>query len=699
MNKYDILPKGYYYVGNKIDGVVEFKGKKYAVQENINFFSTFSDAVINATVVPETVIDGVIGEYVGAPVILMGAGEHEIEEVDLKKSLYILGDNAKLIGPFWYGCIKLRDGCDKLTVDNFTFENIRIHDYRKDRGDRYLTVKNVEYTGMNPWYSFLCAPKSLDCKQHYLIENIRADGIDGFGYGFEFMRIAPAFLSINNLIYKNTDKPFGFSSFDKKFANVTSDFSARYSVKNTVFSDNFWQKGFTFNAAGDIVADFTDCKFVGCTENDDARELFDVVATENSVLSFKNCVFSSKKSKMLVAGRLKPENLRFSDCDVNGFVKAKNDSFLFDEKGLTAAFIESELFGITDPHNSVDADFSALNDYYTDRIPFYCDMHSHSNSGGTSDGLVDLSEWPKEMAEKHVDFVAIADHRQMRHFFLPEFDDSKFFYANEPEALIEGGNVKFDKLHYNMICPDKYLLGKMLARFSDKYDFRGDELTGSFEYKNFTHNELSEVAKFITDNGGMFVHAHPMAMLVSSDVNDYCFGDKTYIEVFSNDYTSILAFNDWKLWTRLLALGKKVYNISGSDSHTHCNNSCVCVVYAEKRHNRSLFPYFKAGDFSSGAFGIKMMLGYTPMGGTAELKDDDKLLVEIDDLFDIYRNNDKKFLVKIISDKGVAYSCIYDGKEKLRISLVAKKRKFYRVEIIDTEYRTPFALSNPIWIK
>ena len=53
------------------------------------------------------------------------------------------------------------------------------------------------------------------------------------------------------------------------------------------------------------------------------------------------------------------------------------------------------------------------------------------------------------MAEQKVDFVAIADHRQMRHFFLPEFDDTKFFYANEPEAVILG-DVKFEKLHYNM---------------------------------------------------------------------------------------------------------------------------------------------------------------------------------------------------------------------------------------------------------
>ena len=65
-------------------------------------------------------------------------------------------------------------------------------------------------------------------------------------------------------------------------------------------------------------------------------------------------------------------------------------------------------------------------------------------------------------------------------------------------------------------------------------------------------------------------------------------------------------------------------------------------------------------------------------------------------IFEIYEN--KSFLVKIITDRGVAFACRYDGKERLKICLSAKRRKFYRVEIIDLDYRCPFALSNPIWI-
>lgn len=247
-----------------------------------------------------------------------------------------------------------------------------------------------------------------------------------------------------------------------------------------------------------------------------------------------------------------------------------------------------------------------------------------------------------------------------------------------------------------MIFPDKYLLGKMLEKFKDKYEFCGDELTGSFVYKDFTHKELEEVAAFITENGGIFAHAHPKSMLTSSDPLDYYLGEKTYLEAFTDMYTSAVSQNNCKLWSDILSLGKKVYTISGSDSHAHSRNGCVSVVYAEQRLNSSLFPYFKKGDFSSGAFGIKASIGNTAMGGTVSYEDGLVFNAQIGDLFDIYEN--KNFLVKVITDKGIAYAKTFDGEGKMRISLAIKKRKFYRIEIVDLDNFCVFGLSNPIWI-
>lgn len=700
MKNMQFLPEGFYIVGEKFTQTIMFKNVEYKVEQGKNFFLSLADAVQSATVIPSTTLQN-LNEYKNfdAPVILVSKGEYEIECVRFKKSIYLIGDGAKLNGSFWYGNLEMFDGCDKAVIDSFTFQNIRINDFRWNDGDFYLEAKNLKYVGFHPWRSFLCIPKkNVNHKVHYKLENVLVDGIDGYGYGCEFFSITVASLSITNFIYKNTEKLLGLSSFDKKNSTVLKGAVGNFVIKNAEFAFNRWQKGITFNADGDANIRFENCVF---TDNllDEVDALFDLSLTKDSILAFENCTFHNGKGKKLLLGKIDASQVDISKCSVENFVKNKDGSFIFDEESLIDSYVESISNSIEDKHAEVvDADFSALENYYLNRKPFYCDMHVHSKSGGTSDGWVDIADWPKEMAEQKVDFVAIADHRQMRHFFLPEFDDTKFFYANEPEALLKEKNVKFDKLHYNMIFPDKYGLKKVLEKFSDKYEFSGDELTGSFIYKDFTHAELSAVAEYISKIGGMFVHAHPMAMLVSDDIENFCFGDKSYIEIFSDDYSGALSVNNWKLWTKLINLGKKVYNISGSDSHAHCKNSCVNVVYAEEKINSSLYPYFKKGDFSSGGMGVKMMLGKTAMGGTATFNENDNLLIVIDDLFEVYKDKNKRFLVNVITDKGIAYSCRYDAKEKLKIALKSKERKFYRVEVIDLDYRTPFGVSNPIWV-
>ena len=697
MGKAIKLPKGYYVVSKNDETTVLFRGTEYETTKWENMYSSLSEAIQAANSIPMVVLEGLYEQKsFDAPVILMLDGDYETEKIRIEKSIYLFGDHSKLVGTFWFGHIEIFNGCQKFLIDGFHLENLRINDYRDEIGAQYLEARNLTYVGHHPWTSFFCPATPKHNQKEYFLKNITVDGIDGYGYGFEFFRIAPSILTIENLLYANTDKLLGFSSFDKKFENVGFNDVIHISIENSIFQNTYWQKGITMQFCGLGSVTFKNCRFENCLQDNDSEELFCVDFSKESTFNLQNCTISSNQGKKFITGQVLPSQVAMSNSEIKGFEKAQDGSFVFGGQYLVSTYVQNALNSIDDKHEIINGDFSVLEEYYAGRKPFYCDMHVHSKSGGTSDGWVNIGDWPSEMVEQKVDFVAIADHRQMRHFFLPEFDDTKFFYANEPEAVMLG-DIKFEKLHYNMIYPDKFGLGKMLKHFDDKYEFRGDELTGFFKYKNFTHEELEEVAQFITKDGGMFIHAHPTAMLVSDDILDYCFGDGTYIETFSGDYTNILSYNDWKLWTKLLSLGKRVYTISGSDSHAHCKNSCLSVVYAQERINSSLYPYFKAGDFSSGAFGIKMMLDKTPMGGVATLLKGSKLFVEIDDLFEIYEN--KSFLVKIVTDKGVAYAHSHDGKEKLRICLSAKERAFYRVEIIDLDYRCPFALSNPIWIE
>ncbi len=698
MNDIRKIPIGYYFVGKERIGEVTFRGVNYYVEEGINYFTSFKDAIAKAESKPAIVIDE-LNDYSSFdyPVILVVEGEYEIDAISINKSLYLIGDNAFLKGSFWYGTIEPKDDCDSFIIDSFSFENIRLNDSRSVEGDYYLTFKNIKYIGAHPWISYFIDPGSKKSRVHLSLENIIVDGIDGYYYGNEFMRISVASLLINNLTYKNTDKLFGFSSFDRNFKNTFTDVDTKYQINNAVFKNNFWQKGITLNSEGYSCISFNKSSFENCLL-DETISLFDIKLNDKDLLTFADCDIKDTGSKIFLSGNIKPNQIKIKNTCIAGFDKDENDSFVFNEAKILDSFVLSQLELISDKHELItNADFKVLEEYYDNRKPFYCDMHVHSNSGGTSDGQVNIKDWPKEMNEMNLDFVAIADHRQMRHFFLNEFDDTKFFYCTEPAAILKG-NMKYNELHYNMIFPDKYGLKKVLKKYDDLYHFKGDELTGYFDYCEFSHQDLEKVASFISSIGGMFVHAHPKAMLVSDNILDYFFGDHTYIEAFSNDYSSLLSYNDYKLWVKLLSLGKKVYNISGSDSHSHCKNSCINVVYAEEKMNSSLFKYFKKGDFSSGAFGIKMLIGSTSMGGTTKYKKNQKLLIEIDDLFNFYRNSNKNFIVKVISSEGTIYSTIYNGKEKLRLAFETKERKFYRVEIIDLDCMLPFGLSNPIWL-
>ena len=690
------LPKGYYFVGteeleNGKEIIVSFAGVEYVAVFGENYFADISSAENVATLVPETVIQGLKARYerFNAPVLLIGAGLHNHKVVELHNNIYIIGDEgAKLVGLFWFGFFFVRG--EWAVIENLALENIRIEDHRDGAGEYTLTCKNLIYSGGNPWWSYYCPAKGKESVKHYYFENITLDNVDGFGYGFDFFCIAPTTLSVKNLRVFNSNKSLGFCYGQPSVAEGSDSL---FVFENCVFENNKWGQGIEldFSKAGGQVR-IENCVFDNVLH--DCDSLFRVELSNKTQLIIQNCRFHDAKKRFIVANQ-SMDGIMLSGCDVLAMT-TESGSIVFDANTEKRLIVQDCLENISDVHEKAIENFSILEKLYANRQPFYCDMHVHSNSGGTSDGQVKIADWPKEMVEKKIDFISIADHRQMRHFFLPEFDETKFFYANEPEAILEG-DYSCPRLHYNMIFPDKFGLGKMLNAFHDKYEFQGDALTGSFVYKNFTHEELEAVAKFVTDNGGIFAHAHPKSMLTSENPLDYYFGEKTYIECFTSDYTRYWAQKNCRLWADLLQLGKRVYNLSGSDSHGHCQNSCVSTVYAEKRHNTSLFPYFRAGDFSSGGFGIKMVLGTTPMGGVASYMENSDLLIEIGDLFEIYK--DKQFLVKVISDQGVAYATMFDGKETLRIALKAKQRKFYRVEILDLDTLCVFGLSNPIWLE
>jgi hypothetical protein len=52
-----------------------------------------------------------------------------------------------------------------------------------------------------------------------------------------------------------------------------------------------------------------------------------------------------------------------------------------------------------------------------------------------------------------------------------------------------------------------------------------------------------------------------------------------------------------------------------------------------------------------------------------------------------------------VTDRGVAYSSVFNGKVAQKLVLEVQKRAFYRVEIYDLTHDCWIAHGNPIWIE
>ena len=71
-------------------------------------------------------------------------------------------------------------------------------------------------------------------------------------------------------------------------------------------------------------------------------------------------------------------------------------------------------------------EINQINGIYNGRRAYQGDMHNHGATGGTSDGKCTLEQWKIDLERLGMDFVAILDHKQVRHMYLPEWDDSIF---------------------------------------------------------------------------------------------------------------------------------------------------------------------------------------------------------------------------------------------------------------------------------
>ncbi len=736
------LPKGYYAVQSDFENapkdVFVFGGRTYAVEEGVNLFGDVRLADKAATQTPDEVLEGLPYTEINAPVLLFSTGRHKIDGYSAAGPRYWLGQRvgvnpnlpvqdkmeppafnsardeqgeSVLYGSFYRGNIVFsKPACEVVVVDGFTMDDARLCVWVPAPTKCRVEVRNMVHK--SPCGHWIYEFSEKDFAGEVFMENIRLQQFDDLGYNSAFLLLNAPKATLSGICYDTTPLLFGFSDFSRRVTtlNKTCDMQ-EYTIKNSYFRGMDGRNGICTSCNGAdgraIALTLQDCVFIDASRKNEAV-LQPHLANRKCALTVRDCTFvdtrENENGAIMVRGR--GNGITLENCTFQGFAK---EIFAAPVPPRHAPEkIKNRRMDWTtkteDPHRIIGtdkADFIALDVRYEGKRAYYADQHMHTNCGGTSDGTYPMKDWVAKMDELKIDFAFVVDHRQMRGFFLPEWDTDRFVYGTEP-----GGSISDLKgcrpgayshtFHYNMLFRDKYDLALALANFPE-FKFKGDRLTGKFGYPGFTRERFTELVEYVHSLGGMVVHPHPTAVMSSTDPSDYSFGEYTYFETLYNTYWSADSFNNYDMWVRMLNEGMHVYSSGGTDTHSNPRNTAVSTLYCKERTGTAAFDCMKSGDFTTGAFGMKMCINGQPMGSRIAYRDGMKLTLRVGDLFSAQKEMNHVYELRVYTDKGLAYASMFDGSEQA-LALEVQKRRYYRAEVVDLtgEYRV--AVSNPIWL-
>lgn len=740
------LPKGYYAVQSGFETAPKdqftFRGVTYAVTEGENLFGSVIDACAAATETPDAVLEGLPYEAFSAPVLLFSVGKHQIDKLAVEGARIFLGEKAGispdgaqadpnepaelnpdradlsgesiLYGSYWYGVMRISGPKVPLfLMDGFTMQKCRFVDTRSTGTcDTEIVLKNLYHTSpcLHNIYVFDAVRADSPMHRSVLLENVRLEkDFDELGYGRNFILFASNRIVFRRLTVDGTSQIFGFTSIPK----TTKNCAKNQPVTEAVFENCYIrglraENGIAFQVPEEkgfgFVLSAVDSTFIDAARENEAPFQPNLKDKHSAILLTRCRIVDTRGNTgaaVSICGKGKRAVLE--ECTVEGYAAEVGTAVPPPKNAPATVQNRAKCFRTktSDPHRVIGKekwDFSALDEYYADCNAYYGDLHTHSDSGGTSDGKTPLADWTAKMDALGMDFAIMVDHRQMRGFFLPEWDETRFVYGTEPGASFSDlTHLANNTFHYNMIFPHKYGLAMVLANFPE-FEFRGDELTGKFRYPSFTKERFSELNDYIRSIGGMLVHAHPKLLLASNDPLDYYVGEHSYLETIVNSYTAHGAFRACDLWDQVLKTGKHMYASGGSDTHGAVTNACPATFYTKERFHKAFVDRMYVGDFTVGGVGIRMMIDGQPMGSELTYRKGMRLTLRVGDFHSATWKADTAYELQVLTDQGVAYSALFNGKQEQALSLAVEDRMYYRVEIWDRTHGYRVAVSNPIWL-
>ncbi len=740
------LPKGYFAIQSDFENsnkeTFKFRGETFTVTEGVNLFGNIKEAVeaANGAESPSEIIGSLPYDSFPAPVLLFSSGEHPVNSFDRIKilnSVVLLGENAGtdpnipsadrcevpelnpkreknesiLVGSYWYGKIHIEAAaCEYFIMDGFTCAGVRIKDSRTTGGNFRFESKNIIHKGPCGWehnqYNFAPAKADGGLDRDVLIQNVRMTGFSDLDYGGNFLLLNAHKAVLDNICFTSTGQIFGMTTISRGYCNCSQFPKTEITLKNSFIFDHSGENGVALGCfdAKDRQLDFvvSNCTFINASRKDEPAIKPHIANSASSVL-ISNCLIKDTRGNKGAAVEVLGESdtSKIENCEILGFGCVK--SLVALPPASAPAYIDTTA-GMTDCEDAhrvlENADFSLLDAHYADRKAYYGDQHVHTKCGGTSDGSYPMADWPAEMDRIGIDFAIIVDHRQMRGFFLPEWDEKRFVMGSEPSGRISGLNAVCEgknNIHYNMLIPHKYGLAMVFANFPE-FQYKGDELNGSYTYPGFTKERFMELTKYIQSIGGMLVHPHPKTMLSSNDPLDFYFGEHMYLETLYETFDSHFSFKNYELWESLLKLGKHVYTSGGSDTHRAPTNSLVSTFYTSEQSGKAFFDQMRSGDYTVGCVGIQMLIDGNPMGSELEYKDGMILTLRVGDFFPRQWKENTAYELRVYSDRGLVYRSSYNGINPQKIAIECKERKYYRAEVFDATHGYRVAVGNPIWL-
>lgn len=708
------LPKGVYVVHRPFqhqEGNVtfSFRGEEYTATVGENAFYALEKLVEQ----PLEAADSFMG-YTNTPVVVIPAGVCPVGTVGkcnadrfrtyFPRAVAILGENAGLSpnekdlrtaasrreasileASFYFGKLCIKGEADGAFVFDGLTLRTRLYDERTAGRDVRLVVKNCLLEATFPDENIF-VPDGFSLERSVEITDCRSVGMNAMGSEGKLFHVNAGKLIIERLYMADTKKFLGLMNYARTTRNAISNLTFR----ECLFENCQSIRGLTLNATKRADVLLEDCAFLHFVPEDDS--VISATLSEGSTFRVKNCRFAgnNRTPAVILEGDL--SGVAFENCSFDGF------SALWKKKQSRKTAVDPKAsYPITDPHEPVDADFSPLNKMYAGRKCFFGDFHCHSDSGGTSDGKTPLADYVPRMKELGMDFAAIVDHRQQRHFFQPQWDEQYLICGTEPGCVLEEPEKPTlqRKLHYTMIFPDKTGFQKVMDAFP-QYAFTGG-VEGTYQYINPTRAELCQIAEYVYQIGGLLSHAHPKQLLVSEDPMDYYFSDLVPLETVQGTPESFGTRQNRQLWMTLLAMGKRVRTHGSTDAHGPVSNRAMTAVYAEEHHSTVIFNRIRLGDCVAGAVGIQMCIGDTPMGSVTEYAPGKVLYIRVDQFHKAHRKSNTVYTFRLYTEKGLAYCREFDG-SPMQIAFGVEKRMFYRAEIYNESDDHTEALTNPIWL-